>query len=203
MSLYSNDCISRSDSAIFDVDVKIKALVVKIQEKGELKAKNLSCNTKEFGALEFRLRDIRQKYIPLKYLEKDWENVFDRDILQVKKAFKFVKNMLSEKPLMNARLESIDVQSSDSIYNFNIALIDKLKTSDENPLYRLVDIQSVYSHKSSKFKNYLILDDEKIHFDKMEVQITVTPLKMKHLIFFKDNKEIKKLKTKDLTTSRL
>ena len=203
LNLYSSDCVPRSDSEMIKIDIQIKSLVININQKGKLKADSLNCQTNEFNAFDFYLNNIREKHLRISQLERDWVNVLNRDILNLKKSFEFIKNMLTEKPLMKAKVENISHLETSTNYDLHVALIDGLTTSDENPIYRFINIKSVYSSQAANFKNYLILKNQKIQFDKMKVQISIVPLKMKTLLFYKNDKLIKKIKTKTLKSARL
>ncbi len=201
-NIYSR-CQPYSDKEMVKIDIQIKSMLIKMNQKGELRADSLNCDQKEFSGIDFYLAGVKEKHLLISKLKNEWVNVLDRNILKLRESFEFVRNMLTEQALMKANIKSIAHSKATTTYDLHVSLIDSLTTSDSKPLYRFINIKSVYSHEQAKFKNYLNLKSKDIHFDKMNLQISIIPLKMSTLVFYRGGKIIKKIRTASLKSSRL
>lgn len=201
--ILSLTCELNSNANLVDINVQIGGGLVKVKKEGYLLAEELQCDKKEFKIIDFFLDNERRQHLFVNELKENWVDVLDKKILVFKKPFGFLRKLITDAPLLKATFHSVQQFTQKTKYHLGLALINDVRSSNKNPLYRNLLIESFYFYPTKEFKNFLVIDDSKSEFDNLTLILSVSPIKIKELKFYKNKKLVKSIDPEKLKASQL
>lgn len=185
----------KSEMTIFDLKVKTLGFTIgrgafiagSTVEQADFKS------VVDIAAAMLDLKTPNIKIVDIESLDSQWQPMVNlkKDGIKIPG---ILKGAITESDLILAKVNRINV--SENSIDYEVAVLDKICQSDNEPSYRIFGFQSYFQDQSRSFMNFTRVDTKEIAFNR--IQIAVRGCKIAEIGFQKNEGDIIWNKMKDL-----